>query len=802
MYKKLFIFLSLFQFSFFNKVDSSAYSFSRARIAENVGSIAIGTIVVAAIVNGPRLIADAIRDIRWEWEREARWKRQQIEAEERKKKLAAEDTTVVKKKLTLDDIVGHYDAKKKIKNIIKFIVDGKAYKDIGLENVYKGILLYGPPGTGKTLLARATAEELGSQFIQTNGNDYISSSSDDNVKSIKHLFNYAKKIATHGKPVIVFIDEFDAIAAGGNFWHSKSNDDLIKVLLTEMNGIEDNKNIIVMATTNYDPKYFNQALMRSGRFDIKIKVDLPNEEERIELIKIHSKKYKLGQDINKNTIKDLAKLSDGLVGADFELLFREAALESVNEGFEFIAKDVITKVLEYMTGQSKRTGAGDFSIFYPDEIKTRFSDVAGLEDAKEDLIEIIDFLKNPQKYSKVGAKIPKGVLFSGAPGNGKTLLARAVAGEAGVPFIYASASQFVQMYVGLGAARIRELFRQARRNAPCIIFIDELDAIGKRSSDNSGGSSEYNQTINQLLTEMDGFVQNETPVIVMGATNFTDAIDEALKRPGRFSRQIEVPSPNLNARLKILAVHARDKKLADDVDLKVIAKGTSGFSSAAIENLLNEAAILSVSRGKDKISMDEIEEAKDRIILGRRNADLVRKSNDLKKTAYHESGHAMMALLQKDYPYQFYKVTISSRGGTLGVSHSIPIDDQTGFSKNEMEALIRVSLAGRVAEQLMMNDINTGASSDFENATKIAQNMVTQYGMDEKMGVVVYSGSMPISSETQREIDMAVKNILDQCYKEVVAILTKNKDKLESLANALLEKETLDSEAVKKILKI
>jgi cell division protease FtsH len=390
--------------------------------------------------------------------------------------------------------------------------------------------------------------------------------------------------------------------------------------------------------------------------------------------------------------------------------------------------------------------------------------------------------------------------MTGDPGNGKTFLARALAGESGVPFFYASGSQFVQKYVGEGAARIRELFSQARKHAPSIIFIDEIDSIGKRDMSGEGGAQEWNNTINQLLTEMDGFVQDEIPVVIVGATNIAKGVDPALKRPGRFDRVITITYPNLEDRIKILSIHAKNKKFDGLVDLSVVAKSCPGFSAAKLEYVLNEAAILSVAKGRDAITMEDIEEAKDRSLMGKINLGLTRCREDLVMTAYHEAGHALVTILHKDYPFLFHKVTILSRGGALGVSMSLPQDDMTSFSKEHLQAKIVVCLAGRIAESLQFGRVCTGASNDFQQATSVAHDMVVVYGMGETTGVVSYAINRKVAELTQREIDIEIKRILDKGYQECYDMISSHKDKLNAIAEALLERETLDAKDVYEII--
>ena len=447
-----------------------------------------------------------------------------------------------------------------------------------------------------------------------------------------------------------------------------------------------------------------------------------------------------------------------------------------------------------------------------DKNKVTFKDVAGVEEEKQELEEIVEFLKSPKKFTDMGARIPKGVLLVGHPGNGKTLLAKAVAGEAGVPFFIISGSDFVEMFVGVGASRVRDLFEQAKKNAPCIIFIDEIDAVGRqRGAGLGGGHDEREQTLNQLLVEMDGFSPNEG-VIVLAATNRPDVLDKALLRAGRFDRQIVVSSPDVKAREQILEVHARKKKLANDVDLGIIAKNTAGFAGADLENVLNEAALLAARRDKTEISMKEIEEAMVKVTMGPEKKSRVISEKEKKLVAFHEAGHAVVS---KFLPTQddVHQISIVPRGMAGGYTMYRPSEDRSFMSKSEMEENIISLLGGRVAEELVLGDISTGASNDIERASKIARDMVTKYGMSEKLGTITFgSGQEEVflgrdfatqknfSEETSGLIDEEVKRIIDTAYNAARQILSENIEKLHDVANVLLEKEKIDGEEFQSIM--
>ena len=463
------------------------------------------------------------------------------------------------------------------------------------------------------------------------------------------------------------------------------------------------------------------------------------------------------------------------------------------------------RVMNFGKSRAKLMGEGN--------VKVSFKDVAGAEEAKQELEEVVEFLKDPGKFTAIGAKIPKGVLLAGPPGTGKTLLAKAVAGEAGVPFFTISGSDFVEMFVGVGASRVRDLFTQAKKNAPCIIFIDEIDAVGRqRGAGLGGGHDEREQTLNQLLVEMDGFGANEG-IITIAATNRPDILDPALLRPGRFDRQVIVGRPDLRGREAILKVHARNKPLADDVDLKTIAKKTPGFTGADLNNLLNEAALLAARLNKKVITMAEVEEASEKVSMGPERRSHIVSEKDRKLTAYHESGHAIVAhLLPHADPV--HKVTIIPRGAAGGYTMMLPTEEQNYKTKSQLLADIRVALGGRIAEALILDEISTGASGDLQSVTNTARAMVTRWGMSDELGPIVFGEQQEqvflgknlghernYSEEIAAKIDSEIHRIVEEAYKDVTKLLSENEKFLHDMANALLEEETIDSKAVDNLYK-
>lgn len=546
-------------------------------------------------------------------------------------------------------------------------------------------------------------------------------------------------------------------------------------------------------TAQNNPLNVSKAPQKAAKTQFKVQIP-ENDEDLLELLK------------DKNVEINVQKPQDGSW---------MSVVGSIIIPVVFIAIMIILilKGIQQTGSSALNFGKSKAKMLLDDKIKLTFKDVAGIDEERQELEEIVDFLKNSEKYTKLGAKIPKGVLLVGAPGTGKTLMAKAVAGEAGVPFFSISGSDFVEMFVGVGASRVRDLFEQAKKHQPCMIFIDEIDAVGRqRGAGMGGGHDEREQTLNQLLVEMDGFDEN-TNIIVIAATNRPDILDSALLRPGRFDRQIYVNEPDVKGREEILQVHAKNKKLASDVDLKALAKRVPGFTGADLKNLLNEAALLAARNDGEAITMNDIDKSIDRVIAGIEKKSTVLTQEDKERTSYHEAGHAVILKLLEDCE-EVQKISIIPRGRALGLTWYTPKDDSKHQTKRKLLAHITDLLGGRVAEELVYGDnISTGASNDMQRATKLARKMVTQWGMSEKMGNMTYGEpqehvfmgrdfgqTKDYSEQVAYELDVEVKKIIDEKYALAKQILTDNRDILNELAASLLENESINAEEFDEIV--
>ena len=536
---------------------------------------------------------------------------------------------------------------------------------------------------------------------------------------------------------------------------------------------------------------------------------------------------KAGEQITVTWLQNDQKLMDDLLNNNVKTIFLEEEKQSFWMQLLVASFPILIIIAVFMFFMRQMQGGGGgrgnpmsfgkskAKLLSEDQIKTTFADVAGVDEAKEEVQELVEFLRDPGKFQRLGGHIPRGVLMVGQPGTGKTLLAKAIAGEAKVPFFSISGSDFVEMFVGVGASRVRDMFEQAKKQAPCIIFIDEIDAVGRhRGAGLGGGHDEREQTLNQLLVEMDGFEASDG-VIVIAATNRPDVLDPALLRPGRFDRQVVVGLPDIRGREQILKVHMRNVPLSEDVDPSIIARGTPGFSGADLENLVNEAALFAARGNKRLVRMEEFDQAKDKIMMGAERKSMVMSEKEKRNTAYHESGHAIVGRLMPEHD-PVYKVTIIPRGRALGVTMFLPEEDRYSISGRNIRSQICSLFGGRIAEEMTLgiDNVTTGASNDIQRATQLARNYVTKWGLSEKMGPLMYdeddgevflgmsagSNSKPHSPDTAREIDQEVRTLIDDCYSESKVLLKKHEDKLHTMADALMEYETLSSDQIDDIM--
>ena len=532
--------------------------------------------------------------------------------------------------------------------------------------------------------------------------------------------------------------------------------------------------------------------MKTGSSTVKVKIKNEEEEKTAIVPEIES-----FMDLVQTKVAE---------GNEIELIQKPRSAASQIPGFiiSFLPTAIMVALFIMIF---KMQGLGEKGQVYDDterKTKIKFDDVAGLDEEKEEMVEIVDFLKRPEKYTKMGARVPKGVLLYGKPGTGKTLIAKAIAGEADVPFISMSGSEFIEMFAGLGASRVRKLFEKARKLAPCIVFIDEIDAIGSRRTSNSGAETENNQTLNQLLVEMDGFGSEET-IIVLAATNRPEMLDKALLRPGRFDRRITIPVPDLKGRLDILKIHSKDKKISEDVNLESIAEDTAGFTGAELENILNEAAIIATKHKHEDIENIDLEDAVKKVTVGLEKHTRKYSDKDKKLTAYHEAGHAVVS---RYLPTQtnVKEISIIPRGVAGGYTMYKSDEDKYYISKTEMQEKLIALLGGRAAEKLVLDDISTGASNDIEVATEIARDMVTKYGMSDNLGPIDFQGKEPYEIQMFGEnigdkIGLEVKNLIDTAYRDAQTLLQQHRDKLDLIAQTLLEKEKINEEEFEKLFK-
>ena len=686
--------------------------------------------------------------------------------------------------VTFDDVAGVKKSKGKILQIVDFLKRPDYYTRLGAK-IPRGVLLSGPSGTGKTLIAKAMANSADVPFISVTGPD-LANIYNDPVARMHSLFKEAREKS----PCIIFIDEIEAIGAvDDRYGTNQSRTPALSQLLLEMDGMGNNSGVIVLAVCNHQDR-LDKSLLRAGRLDRHIYVAQPTLEERAQIFELYLKDVKLAADVDMNK---LAEITSGLSGADISKVCNDAAFTATVADEDTVHFSYFEQAIENV-----RKGMEDKSM----EMGTiKFADVAGMDEAKREVTEIVDFLKHPEKYSHLGGRIPKGALLVGPPGTGKTMLAKAVAGEAHVPFFSRSGSEFVEMYVGVGASRVRELFAEAREKAPCVVFIDEIDAVGTKRS-NLGYNSEHDQTLNQLLTEMDG-IDGASGVVVLAATNREDILDDALKRPGRFDRHIHITLPSLFDREAIFKVHLKKVKVDESVDLADLARQTTGMSGAEIANVCNEAAIIAARAGKPTVTVEDFNEAIDKVTMGLENKSLLMTREDVYETAVHEAGHTT-AIWLLEHVEPLVKISIVPRGQALGVNMLLP-EEKVGMKKEAFLDKICTFMGGRAAEELFLGTIGTGALNDMQQATRIARSMVMYYGMSERMPNVSYYdpqgtlGERPYSDERARLIDEETSRIVNEQYARAKKLISEHAEQHHKVVDALMEKEVIfpsDVEAI------
>ena len=700
------------------------------------------------------------------------------------RKIAHQD-----RQLTFADIAGQDAAITELREVAEFLTDPQRFLAVGAR-VPKGVLLYGPPGCGKTLIARALAGEAGASFYSISGSDFVEIYVGVGAARVRDLFKEARE----NTPSLIFIDELDSVGrarSGGSVPGSHGEQEqALNQILAEMDGFEVSEGIIVVGATNR-PDILDPALLRPGRFDRTVGLDRPDESGRLAILRLHARAKPLALDAQ---LEDIAHRAVGLTGADLANVVNEAALLTARDGRTAVAHadlDLALKRVLDAPERQRRLAMRPRGIGRRAEAEQRvtFADVAGTDEAIGELTEVRDFLADPGRYAQLGARVPRGILLAGPPGCGKTLLARAVAGDANAAFFSAAASEFVEIFVGQGAARVRDLFAEVRSLPPAILFIDEIDAIGgARASSSSGGHREMEQTLNQILVELDGF-EPRSGVIVMAATNRVDMLDPALVRPGRFDRRVTVDLPDRAGRRAILGIHVRGKPLAHDVDLDRIARDTQGFSGADLANVANEAALLAARRKKTEIEQPLLEEAVDRAVLGVSSRGSVMTDLERRMTAYHEAGHALVGHLLPGTG-ELRKLSIVRRGHALGQTWVREDFDRVVHTRSGLLDRIAQALGGRAAEEIVFGEQTSGANIDLIEVGRLARLMVADLGMSDAVGPVVLQFA---AEQVRQEIDREVLRIVREAHRQARSVLSDARAVLDRVATALLVKETLDA---------
>lgn len=714
------------------------------------------------------------------------------------RKITAEETGV-----TFADVAGHQQAITELKEVVEFLKHPDRFRGLGAR-IPKGILLYGPPGCGKTLLAKALASEAGASFYSISGSDFIEIFVGVGAARVRDLFKEARE----NIPAIVFIDELDSIGrsrSGTDVASHGEQEQSVNQILAEMDGFSPFDGIVVVGATNR-PDVLDPALLRPGRFDRTIGLERPSEEVRLAILEVHAagKKLETGVDL-----RALANKAIGLSGADLANVMNEGALLAARASKPSISQAELEQALQRILEEPERQrrlslrdkGIGRRST---SSERVTFADVAGVDDALEELTEVTEYLANPDRFEHMGARVPKGILLVGPPGCGKTLLARAVAGEANAAFYSVAATEFVEIFVGQGASRVRNLFAEARSVAPAIVFIDEIDAVGgRRASISYDGHRERENTLNQLLVELDGF-EARSGIVVIAATNRADMLDAALVRPGRFDRQVTIELPDRAGRKAILELHAKGKPFGLQVDLDAIAGLTRGFSGADLANVVNEAALLAARRKQSEITPEIAEEAIDRAILGITSRGHKMTDEERRIVAYHEAGHAMVgrALPGASPPH---KLSLLSRGRALGFVMHANEHDSLVRTRSQMIDEIAALLGGRAAEQIVFGDPSGGAGDDLVRSSELARRMVRDLGMSEALGPLAFPSidnerGTVYSEDVSRQIDAEVRKIVDEAYERALGVLGASRTDLNKVAETLIREETVSSEELEKIL--